>query len=255
MFNMAIMSVKLQVLRCKQMLEISAVTENKMRVMRDMTGSPSLQDDVTRVKGGVSVFYSSLNIGELARVRCSVLNFFRKCNYPCSILIADGFQIENGHLVVPTNGPNAPNLGAASMYNEDGVVTDDYVLPIAGKGVEQLPPYIGENLYSSQRVSIRARNQGLPSDDHHQSNSMHSSSQERNEAVVMDSISLSRYKGDSDAHSDYSRPSHLDAGSDNESVSSATSYATRLEAAKNATPTSLNSPDTDSSLMAFLSEL
>jgi hypothetical protein len=55
MFHMAIMTVKLQVLRCNRMVDVSLVTENKLRELRDMLISPELRDDVTRVKGGLSV--------------------------------------------------------------------------------------------------------------------------------------------------------------------------------------------------------
>jgi hypothetical protein len=49
------MTVKLQVLRCNRMVDVSLVTENKLRELRDMLISPELRDDVTRVKGGLSV--------------------------------------------------------------------------------------------------------------------------------------------------------------------------------------------------------
>lgn len=100
-------------------------------------------------------FYSSLSIGELSRLRTSLLNFFRESNFPVGALIADGYQADSGQLMVSTHGPNACNLGAATVYNEDGDVMDEYVLPIAGKNVADLSSYFGENLFCQKRVQER----------------------------------------------------------------------------------------------------
>lgn len=243
--------MKLQVLQCKQTAEIGLVTENKLRALRDMTKSLALQDDVNRMIGCISEFYGSLNSGELSRMRMSVLSFFRRCHYPVRVLIADGFQSESGHLLAPTNGPNAQNLGAASLYNEDGAITDDYVLPIVGKGVEPSTPYYGENLYSPQRVSIRERNRSASAKDMKDNLSAHSNFYEKPELDALNFLHSSRYNYSSDALSEYSRPSVYEQSSDNESVSSSASYALRLEASRNVTASTPTTPDADSNLTIF----
>lgn len=247
---MAIMSVKLQVLQCKQTAEISLVTERKLRALRDMTRSVALQDDVNRMIGCLSEFYGSLNTGEASRMRMSLLNFFRRCHYPVRVLIVDGFQSENGHLIVPTNGLNAQNLGVASLYNEDGAITDDYVLPIAGKGVEKSTPYHGENLYSAQKVGAREQNRSAGMEDHV---SAHSNFYEKQQMDALQSLKSSRYNYSSDALSEYSRPSVYEPSSDNESVSSSASYALRLEASRNATASTPTTPDADFNVTMFSS--
>lgn len=223
LFNIAIMSVKLQVLRCNRMMDLSLVTESKLRELRDMTGSPALRDELTRIKGGISIFYRSLSAGELARVRTTLLNDCRNCNYPVGVLIADGYQSKSGHFVVPTDGPNMPNLGAATVYNEDGAVMDEYVLPIAGKSVEAVPQYVGENLFSSKRVLRRERAMSGPYG-------------EENEVDIESKGMMSLYAADSNSGSDFgsSLPDFLPPAdeSDNDSLCSSASYAVRLEATR-----------------------
>jgi hypothetical protein len=192
--------------------------------------TPRLRDDVTRVKAGLSVFYSSLGVGELARLRTNLLNHFRKCNHPVGVLITDGFQVESGHLVVSTHGPNAPNLGAATVYNEEGTVMDEYVLPIAGKTVDAVPQYAGENLYSSKQVHRRTRGMAVPRPGCRASAALVS-------AVDMDGARsfVPPYAAESDSMSDFDRGLPDGAGgdgSDIESVSSSASYAVRLEATR-----------------------
>lgn len=49
------MAVKLQILRCNRMTDISLVTENKLRELRDMVGTAALRDEITQVKANLSV--------------------------------------------------------------------------------------------------------------------------------------------------------------------------------------------------------
>jgi hypothetical protein len=52
---MAAMIVKLQALQCSFLLDMSHVTETKLRELREMVKSPDVKDEVTRVKGSISV--------------------------------------------------------------------------------------------------------------------------------------------------------------------------------------------------------
>jgi hypothetical protein len=55
LFHMAAMIVKLQALQCSFLLDMSHVTETKLRELREMVKSPDVKDEVTRVKGSISV--------------------------------------------------------------------------------------------------------------------------------------------------------------------------------------------------------
>jgi Organic solute transport protein 1 len=227
LFNMATMAVKLQVLRCNRLMDMSLVTEGKLRELRDMTASPALRDELTRIKGGLSVFYGSLSAGELARVRTNLLNNYRKYNHPVGVLISFGFQSENGHFIIPTDGPNMQNLGAATVYCEDGSIMDEYVLPIAGKSVEAVPQYVGDNLFSATWVLRRQRGAA--------NNNMDAGCS-RSEP--------SGYTGDSGSGTEYDNDLAaccVADDSDTDSVCSTASYAERLQATR-AAAAGLGSP-------------
>lgn len=233
LFNIALMSVKLQVLRCNRMTDVSLVTEAKLRELRDMTGSPALRDELTRVKGGISVFYGSLSTGELARVRTTLLNEYRLHRHAVGVLIEDGFQTANGAFIVPTDGANMAALGSATVYADDGAVLDEYVLPIAGKSVESVPAYVGDNLFSSKRVlkRARARSGRFPEDDSDCDSAAASGEADRESRSP--SHSRSRSHPHSHSYSLQPPPSPPSGGeSDGESVCSSASYATRLQATR-----------------------
>lgn len=224
------MSVKLQVIRCNRMTDVSLVTEGKLRELRDMTCTPALRDELTRVKGGISVFYGSLSAGELARVRITLLNEYRLHRHAVGVLVEDGFQAANGSFIIPTDGANMAALGSATVYWDDGTVLDEYVLPIAGKTVEAVPAYFGDNLFSPKRVlkRARARSGRLLEDDSDYEASSVAASGDLDLDLASHSHSYSRSHG-------YSQqpPSPPSGGeSDSESVCSSASYATRLQATR-----------------------
>lgn len=207
---------------------MSLVTEGKLRELRDMTGTPALRDELTRVKGGVSVFYGSLSTGELARVRTTLLNEYRLLRHAVGVLIEDGFQATNGSFIIPTDGANMAALGSATVYGDDGAVLDEYVLPIAGKTVEAVPAYFGDNLFSRKRVlkRARARSGRLPEDD----SDCEASSVAASGDLDLDLASHSHPRSHGHSQPPPSPPSGGE--SDGESVCSSASYATRLQATR-----------------------
>lgn len=154
------------------------------------------------------------------------------------VLIADGYQVESGQLVVSTHGPNTPHLGAATVYNEEGAIMDEYVLPIAGKTVEALPPYAGENLFCSKKVQRRERLAEVPG-----AVDLNPGANDEGSAATM-----TPYHSDADSLSEFG---HLEPALDNsetESVSSSASYAVRLEAIRTnaaASPKAVSRPAAD----------
>lgn len=147
-------------------------------------------------------FYSSLGVGETIRLRHTLLNLFGHVNQPIAALIAEGYQVsypcsspslqvpsqndacayslmcsdiseclccvqvEDGDLTVSVHGQNSTNLGATTVYNLEGTIVDEYVLPIAGKSGSETRLYDGPwNLFSHRKGPENGYDRGLLSND------------------------------------------------------------------------------------------
>lgn len=75
-------------------------------------------------------------------------------------------KYETGELKISVQGPNSSILGVTSVYNSEGVVLDEFVLPIAGKSGMDAAVFDGPwNLFAVQKEALSSEPDGMSSEN------------------------------------------------------------------------------------------
>lgn len=135
--------------------DLVTIMNDKLVILENMFANPHTREDINRVRSAMSVFYGSLSLGALNRVRSSQINSLRAIVVPVSTLINEGLQLESGHLIPRKFGPNTARLGSYSTFGTDGTKSELPSILLVDAETGRLdnakPPVIGENVFERAR--------------------------------------------------------------------------------------------------------
>lgn len=144
------MAVKVQLTQLDTATDMLFVLNRKMLLLQELFRNPLVKQDICRRRNAVNVFYRSLWVAELHRVRTTVLNSFRGVCAPVSVLVNEGVQFESGRTVARMTGPNFKNLGLCRIFTDDTVDFKEHRFCVAETGTARQDEAVqvsGENLY------------------------------------------------------------------------------------------------------------
>lgn len=156
LFAIACMAMKSNLLRVDSARGMVPLMEEKLTVILEMFSNPQMKVEIERARSAMKVFYGSLSMGGLCRLRCSQLNVLRTLIVPVVTLINEGYQLETGHSVPCKTGPNASELGALRTFNKAGSVSAVNRIPLAGVtvGIAKNQEDAVPNVFDSAREKL-----------------------------------------------------------------------------------------------------
>lgn len=131
LFAVACMGMKSNLLRVDSAWGMMHLIEEKLTVILEMFSNPQMKFEIERARSAMKVFYGSMSMGGLCRLRSSQLSVFRTLIVPVVTLINEGYQLETGHLVPCKTGPNTGELGSLRTFNRAGSVRAVSRIPFA----------------------------------------------------------------------------------------------------------------------------
>lgn len=150
LFVVACMTVKVQLTRTDSATDMLFVLNGKMLLLQELFSNPLVKQELCRRRDAVNIFYRSLWVAELHRVRTTVLNSFRGVCAPVSVLVNEGMQLKSGRAVAHKSGPNARNLGLCRIFTDDKAGFKEHIFCVAeGQNArkDEAVQVSGENLY------------------------------------------------------------------------------------------------------------
>ncbi|KAA8498128.1 Protein OSCP1 [Porphyridium purpureum] len=165
LFLIVCMSIKCQTVRCLTKTHFLTYLENEINdveaIAMNLPEHGDAEQLLDSIRDRVAAYYDHISTAEAARIRYSILNLFRLTQAPVSVLAQDGYQAGNGVLLAPAAGPGLVHLGHTVLYGPDGSPQQHFVLPIAGKNLEDREFELGRNRFSREAVQLRALKQDL----------------------------------------------------------------------------------------------